>query len=114
MRRRTLVILVSLATLLGIVVVAAGGSVVSGVVPAGPDDEDPFFELHAPDGRDEFISFLRGFLLAFAGIPLTSGLHAIERIPGGWRGAADSRREGVARGAARRLRRDRQGPRRGQ
>jgi gamma-glutamyltranspeptidase/glutathione hydrolase len=31
-------------------------------------------------------------------IPMTSGLHAIERIPGGWRGAADSRREGVARG----------------
>jgi len=30
---------------------------------------------------------------------MTSGLHAIERIPGGgWRGAADSRREGVAQG----------------
>src|SRR5690606_4933858 len=28
------------------------------LVPAGPDDEDPFFELHAPEGRDEFISFL--------------------------------------------------------
>lgn len=28
------------------------------LVPAGPDDDDPFFELHAPDGRDEFISFL--------------------------------------------------------
>jgi hypothetical protein len=28
------------------------------LVPAGPDDPDPFFELHAPDGRDEFISFL--------------------------------------------------------
>ncbi len=28
------------------------------LVPAGPDDEDPFFELHAPEGRDEFISFM--------------------------------------------------------
>jgi len=30
--------------------------------------------------------------------PLPSGLHAIERVPGGWRGGADSRREGIARG----------------
>ena len=30
--------------------------------------------------------------------PLTSGLHGIERVPGGWRGAADPRREGVAKG----------------
>jgi gamma-glutamyltranspeptidase/glutathione hydrolase len=29
---------------------------------------------------------------------LTSGLHGIERVPGGWRGGADPRREGVARG----------------
>jgi gamma-glutamyltranspeptidase/glutathione hydrolase len=29
---------------------------------------------------------------------LTSGLHAIERVSGGWRGGADPRREGVARG----------------
>lgn len=29
---------------------------------------------------------------------LTSGLHGIERVPGGWRGAADPRREGQARG----------------
>ncbi|MCC6611729.1 MAG: gamma-glutamyltransferase [Burkholderiales bacterium] len=29
---------------------------------------------------------------------MTSGLHAIERVPGGWRGAADARREGRARG----------------
>jgi hypothetical protein len=28
------------------------------LIPAGPDDEDPFFELHAKQGRDEFISFL--------------------------------------------------------
>ena len=27
-----------------------------------------------------------------------SGLHGIERIPGGWRGGADPRREGAARG----------------
>ena len=31
-------------------------------------------------------------------IRLQSGLHGIERVPGGWRGGADSRREGVARG----------------
>lgn len=29
---------------------------------------------------------------------LTSGLHVIERVPGGWRGGADPRREGIARG----------------
>jgi gamma-glutamyltranspeptidase/glutathione hydrolase len=31
-------------------------------------------------------------------IDMTSGLHGIERVPGGWRGGADPRREGVARG----------------
>jgi gamma-glutamyltranspeptidase/glutathione hydrolase len=31
-------------------------------------------------------------------IPLTSGLHGIERTPGGWRGGADPRREGAVRG----------------
>jgi gamma-glutamyltranspeptidase/glutathione hydrolase len=31
-------------------------------------------------------------------IPLTSGLHGIERMTGGWRGGADPRREGAARG----------------
>ena len=31
-------------------------------------------------------------------VPLTSGVHAIERVPGGWRGGADPRREGVAAG----------------
>jgi gamma-glutamyltranspeptidase/glutathione hydrolase len=30
--------------------------------------------------------------------PLTSGLHGIERVPGGWRGGADPRREGGVRG----------------
>jgi len=29
---------------------------------------------------------------------LESGLHGIERVPGGWRGGADPRREGVATG----------------
>ena len=29
---------------------------------------------------------------------LTSGLHVVERVPGGWRGGADPRREGIARG----------------
>ena len=29
---------------------------------------------------------------------LTSGLHGIERVPGGWRGGADPRREGTRRG----------------
>ena len=31
-------------------------------------------------------------------IVLTSGLHGIERMPGGWRGGADPRREGAVRG----------------
>jgi gamma-glutamyltranspeptidase len=30
--------------------------------------------------------------------PLPSGLHAIERVPGGWRGGADPRRAGAAKG----------------
>jgi len=30
--------------------------------------------------------------------PLQSGLYGIERVPGGWRGGADPRREGVAKG----------------
>jgi gamma-glutamyltranspeptidase/glutathione hydrolase len=31
-------------------------------------------------------------------VPLESGVHAIERVPGGWRGGADPRREGIAAG----------------
>jgi gamma-glutamyltranspeptidase/glutathione hydrolase len=38
----------------------------------------------------------RGHVLSFA--HLTSGLHGIERVPGGWRGGADPRREGIAAG----------------
>jgi gamma-glutamyltranspeptidase / glutathione hydrolase len=38
----------------------------------------------------------RGHVLNLA--RMTSGVHAIERTPQGWRGAADPRREGVARG----------------
>jgi len=38
----------------------------------------------------------RGHVLNLA--RMTSGVHAIRRTPGGWRGAADPRREGVARG----------------
>ena len=38
----------------------------------------------------------RGHVLNFA--RLTSGLHGIERVPGGWRGGADPRREGFAAG----------------
>jgi gamma-glutamyltranspeptidase/glutathione hydrolase len=38
----------------------------------------------------------RGHVLNFTS--LTSGLHGIERIPGGWRGGADPRREGTAAG----------------
>jgi gamma-glutamyltranspeptidase/glutathione hydrolase len=38
----------------------------------------------------------RGHVLNFT--PLTSGLHGIERVPGGWRGGADPRREGIAAG----------------
>jgi len=38
----------------------------------------------------------RGHILSFTF--LTSGLHGIERVPGGWRGGADPRREGIAAG----------------
>ena len=38
----------------------------------------------------------RGHVLNFTS--LTSGLHGIERVPGGWRGGADPRREGMAAG----------------
>jgi len=38
----------------------------------------------------------RGHVLNFA--RLTSGLHGIERVPGGWRGGADPRRAGIAAG----------------
>jgi gamma-glutamyltranspeptidase/glutathione hydrolase len=38
----------------------------------------------------------RGHALRF--VPLTSGVQAIERVPNGWRGGVDPRREGVARG----------------
>jgi len=38
----------------------------------------------------------RGHVLNFA--RLASGLHGIERVPGGWRGGADPRREGSAAG----------------
>ena len=38
----------------------------------------------------------RGHTLNFSA--QTSGLHGIEKVPGGWRGGADPRREGVARG----------------
>ena len=38
----------------------------------------------------------RGHVLNFT--PLTSGLHGIERAPGGWRGGADPRRAGIAAG----------------
>ncbi len=38
----------------------------------------------------------RGHVLNLA--RMTSGVHLIQRTPGGWRGAADPRREGVARG----------------
>ena len=48
------------------------------------------YELLAPALRE------RGHDLRL--VDLTSGLQAIERVPGGWRGGADPRREGVARG----------------
>jgi gamma-glutamyltranspeptidase / glutathione hydrolase len=38
----------------------------------------------------------RGHLVELHELP--SGVHGIERVPGGWRGGADPRREGVARG----------------
>jgi len=53
-------------------------------------EQGTVYELLAPALRE------RGHEVS--AIDLTSGLHLIERIPGGWRGGADPRREGVARG----------------
>jgi gamma-glutamyltranspeptidase/glutathione hydrolase len=48
------------------------------------------YELLAPQLRE------RGHEVQL--IDFTSGLHLIEKVPGGWRGGADPRREGAARG----------------
>ena len=52
--------------------------------------------------RDTEATALRGALAArghaIATPALTSGLHLIERVPGGWRSGIDPRREGAARG----------------
>ena len=48
------------------------------------------YELLAPQLRE------RGHEVVT--LEFTSGLHLIERVNGGWRGAADPRREGVPRG----------------
>ena len=45
----------------------------------------------------------RGHVVEFN--PLVSGVHAVERIPGGWRGGADPRREGAVRSPRRTRRR---------
>jgi gamma-glutamyltranspeptidase/glutathione hydrolase len=47
---------------------------------------------------DELAAALAGRGHQVDKIPLTSGLHGIERVPGGWRGGADPRREGAVRG----------------
>ena len=47
---------------------------------------------------DALASPLTGFGHQVDRIPLTSGLHGIERVPGGWRGGADPRREGAVKG----------------
>ena len=47
---------------------------------------------------EELASSLAGLGHQVDRIPLTSGLHGIERMPGGWRGGADPRREGAVRG----------------
>jgi gamma-glutamyltranspeptidase/glutathione hydrolase len=58
----------------------------------GPTDVErgSLYETLAPALRD------RAHDVRF--VDLTSGTQAIERVPGGWRGGADPRREGVARG----------------
>jgi gamma-glutamyltranspeptidase/glutathione hydrolase len=48
------------------------------------------YEALAPGLRE------RGHEVRF--IELTSGMHVVQRVPGGWRGAADPRRDGAARG----------------
>ena len=53
-------------------------------------ERDTAYELLAPALR------ARGHEVRLG--DFTSGLHVIERVPGGWRGGADPRREGVAKG----------------
>lgn len=57
--------------------------------PALLEKETPYAALE--QGLTE-----RGHRVVF--IPLVSGLHGIERVPGGWRGGADPRRDGAAVG----------------
>ena len=47
---------------------------------------------------ESLIDELRARNHAVESLPLVSGLHGIERVPGGWRGGADPRREGIAKG----------------
>ncbi|HEX9397718.1 MAG TPA: gamma-glutamyltransferase [Burkholderiales bacterium] len=47
---------------------------------------------------EAFLDELRRRNHAVETVQLASGLHGIERVPGGWRGAVDPRREGTARG----------------
>ena len=41
---------------------------------------------------------LPNFGARYGPIELERGLQGIERVPGGWRGGADPRREGIAQG----------------
>ena len=58
----------------------------------GPTDLEKATALEGLDGALNAMGHEVQFL------DLTSGLHAIRRAPGGWEGAADPRREGIARG----------------
>jgi gamma-glutamyltranspeptidase/glutathione hydrolase len=62
----------------------------------GSRDGPTLLERHTPYAALEAGLQGRGHEVRLA--PLVSGLHAVERVPGGWRGAADPRRDGVARG----------------
>lgn len=55
-------------------------------------------ELERASAYEALVPPLRERGHVLEALPLVSGVHAIERIPRGWRGGADPRREGVARG----------------
>jgi gamma-glutamyltranspeptidase / glutathione hydrolase len=62
----------------------------------GSTNGPTFLERGTPiEGTGDALA-ARGHVLNFA--RLTSGVHGIERVPGGWRGGADPRRAGIAKG----------------
>jgi gamma-glutamyltranspeptidase / glutathione hydrolase len=72
------------------------GDALAAPLVAGMDDHRTFVEAGRLDEPTRAALRARGHDLQF--LPLATGLHALQRVPGGWRAAADPRREGQVRG----------------